>query len=144
MNEEMKMILEMVSEGKISVEEAQKLIAALPSEAGDDGSPAICRAKGGVSPKNISILVAENGKTKVNVKVPFFLVRAGLKLGRSLGSISAKHCRNPEKAKVFEILNEIDIDEMLAGIDDGEATLPITIVDADDANTGETVKIMIQ
>ena len=33
---------------------------------------------------------------------------------------------------------------MLAGIDDGEAVLPITIVDVDDASTGETVKIMIQ
>jgi hypothetical protein len=49
-----------------------------------------------------------------------------------------------KNAKVFEILNEIDVDGMLAGIDDGEAALPITIVDVDDANTGETVKIMIQ
>ena len=49
-----------------------------------------------------------------------------------------------KNAKGFEILNEIDVDEMLAGIDDGEAALPITIVDVDDASTGETVKITIQ
>ena len=125
-------------------EEAQKLIAALPSDAGKGGSPAVSRAKRGVSPQKLSIPVAKNAKTNVNIRIPFFLERAGLRPGRSLGSISAKHCRNPEEARGIEILNKIDIDEILAGIEDDEAILPITIVDVDDAETGETVKIMIQ
>ncbi|MFR9191172.1 MAG: hypothetical protein ACLVL7_13870 [Anaerotruncus massiliensis (ex Togo et al. 2019)] len=34
------------------------------------------------------MLVTENGKQKVNVRVPFSLVRVGLKMGKSIGAIS--------------------------------------------------------
>lgn len=72
MNEERRMILEMLQEGAISVEEAERLMEALPAEESRQLTTA-APARAGVSPKRVVVLVTENGKQKVNVRVPFSL-----------------------------------------------------------------------
>jgi polyhydroxyalkanoate synthesis regulator phasin len=80
MNEQRKDILDMLAEGKITAEEAERLIAALerdqPPAAGADTRP-----KG--RPKYMRVLVdaIDNGvPSRVNVRVPLQLLRAGVKL----------------------------------------------------------------
>lgn len=150
MNEERRLILEMLKEGTISVEEAERLMEALPktqeseepqplaleaAEAGDGPAP--------IAPKRIRIQVRENGKNKVNVRVPFSLVRVGLKLGQSFSSLGAKYV-DEEGAKAMEMLKNIDVDELLASISDGEITLPYAMVDVDDEDTGESVLVVLE
>ena len=84
MNQQGRDILQMLSEGKISSEEAERLLAALerdlpgPVGAGGDGG-----AK--AAPKYLRVVVdlAENnpdGPGRVNVRVPLQLLRAGVRL----------------------------------------------------------------
>ncbi len=143
MNEERRMILEMLQEGAISVEEAERLMEALPAEEPRQLAEAPVRA--GVSPKRVVVLVTENGKQKVNVRVPFSLVRVGLKMGKSIGAISLKSAKDdPQAQQALDILNNIDVDELLASIDDGEITLPYAIVDVDDEDSGDQVRVVLE
>lgn len=84
MNQQRRDILQMLSEGKITSEEAERLLAALdrdqPGPVGSTGDPA---AKG--APKYLRVVVdlAENnpdGPGRVNVRVPLQLLRAGVRL----------------------------------------------------------------
>jgi len=83
MNEHRRQILEMLSQGKISADEAERLISAMepPASAGDEsrGAPK-ARAKY----LRVQVDSDDNnggeGPTKVNVRVPMQLLRAGVRL----------------------------------------------------------------
>jgi hypothetical protein len=86
MNENRKRILEMLAAGKINADEAERLIAALekgplPTASGDDSGSAPK-----TWPKYLRVVVeSEEGQlgqrpSKVNVRIPFQLLRAGVKL----------------------------------------------------------------
>jgi hypothetical protein len=70
----------MLSKGQITADEAERLIAALekePSTSGVNDSESSSKVK----PKYIRVVVDDNGgATKVNVRVPMQLLRAGVKL----------------------------------------------------------------
>jgi len=86
MNEHRRQILQMLSEGKISADEAERLIAAMeePAAAGTPDSGSATTAK--PRPKYLRVQVdseddgGHEGPTKVNVRVPMQLLRAGVKL----------------------------------------------------------------
>ncbi len=77
MNDTRRQILDMLAQGKINSDEAERLIAAL--ERGDLSTP---RDTGAA--KYLRVLVDANdpldGPTKVNVRVPMQLLRAGVRL----------------------------------------------------------------
>ena len=84
MSEERKKILKMLAEGKISADDADRLIEALslkddPVLDKDDHESVDFSDKG--NPKNLRIKVASKNGDVVNIKVPLKLVRAGVKLG---------------------------------------------------------------
>jgi hypothetical protein len=77
MNEERKRILNMLAENKITAQEAEALLDAMsppPAKGAPDGGGAL-----GADPKYLRVLV-EGGEDKVNVRVPFQLLRAGVRL----------------------------------------------------------------
>jgi hypothetical protein len=85
MSDERKRILQMLSDGKISVDEAERLLTALGSS---DRELDVSGEQGGVStgrgaiPKYmyVSVQPKQEGKgERVNVRVPFGLFRAGMK-----------------------------------------------------------------
>jgi hypothetical protein len=77
MNEERKKVLEMLQQGKITVEEAEKLLAALasPEETKPGGEKPSC--------KYLKVIVEpgpqSEDRDRVNIRVPIKLIRAGLK-----------------------------------------------------------------
>jgi hypothetical protein len=81
MNEQRKQILEMLAEGKITADEAERLITALERDQPDAAS-----ASGKPRPKFLRVVVnsADNfgggGPGRVNVRVPISLLRAGVQL----------------------------------------------------------------
>jgi hypothetical protein len=85
-NEHRRQILQMLAEGKVNADEAERLICAVeePSEAksSENGSSAPAQAR----PKYLRVQVdsqgdsGHEGPTKVNVRVPMQLLRAGVKL----------------------------------------------------------------
>jgi hypothetical protein len=79
MNDNRRQILDMLAQGKITAEEAERLIAAL--ERGAAGATAMSESD---KVKYLRVLVDTNdpqeGPTKVNVRVPMQLLRAGVRL----------------------------------------------------------------
>jgi len=80
MNEQRRDILQMLTEGKITAEEADQLIGALDRDQ-PASPPADARPKG--RPKYLRVVVdatEDDGPVRVNVRVPLQLLRAGVRL----------------------------------------------------------------
>lgn len=143
MNESRKMILQMLKDGEISVDDAERLIEAVSDERPEESEA----APSGPSPKRISVKVTELGKTKVNVKIPFSLLRIALKLGKTAGlaaAITTKNVDGETATEILDALKEIDPDEILGSLSDGDISLPYTIVDVDDDDADQHVKIILE
>jgi len=91
MAENRKQVLEMLAQGKVNVEEAERLLSLLeqPPSAGPSG-PA---TEGGPKsqPKYLRVVVEpddEASKERVNIRVPMGLLRAGVKLAALIPSVA--------------------------------------------------------
>jgi membrane peptidoglycan carboxypeptidase len=76
MNEHRREILEMLSQGKITADEAERLLAALDRERPANDEPPTPSRR----PKYLRVNVQAEEETKVNVRVPMQLLRAGVRL----------------------------------------------------------------
>jgi hypothetical protein len=137
MNENRMQVLEMLAAGQITAQEAERLIAAL-----EGGSSAGAAAPGTESaqktrPKYLRVLVeAEelgnaHGPTKVNVRVPMQLLRAGVKLANLIPAQARDHVNVAlhEKGIPFDLsqIKPENLEEIIDQI--GDLT-----VDVDDKN----------
>jgi hypothetical protein len=141
MNEHRRRILDMLAEGKITAEEAERLIAALEKPSESAAPPA------GASPKYLRVVVdAEEGSgsdtpKKVNIRVPLQLLRAGVRLA----GVMPQHARERvnqrlrEKGIAFDIaqLKPENIEELIAQLND-------LSVDVDAANGHKRVKVFCE
>ena len=125
MNDEQRMIFEMLKAGEITAEEAERLMDAL-------GVPAHWTGVQGsaTAPSRLRVLVTEGGQKKVNVKIPFTVVRLAMKLGKGMSGLAVTF-GGSDGAKVKEALEQIDLDEILRQLGDGEIPLPCTLADID-------------
>jgi len=82
MSENRRQILDMLAQGKINADEAERLITALEREPATASGPAIEPRRSEVKYLRVVVdaLDDHEGPTKVNVKVPMQLLRAGVKL----------------------------------------------------------------
>lgn len=84
MNEQRRQILQMLSEGKITADEAERLIDAVEREQPESPPGAVPRPK--PRPKYLRVVVSSSdnfggdGPGQVNVRVPLQLLRAGVRL----------------------------------------------------------------
>jgi hypothetical protein len=145
MGENQKRILQMLAGGKISVEEASRLLSLVGEEpsTGDEGGAALKEAK--PTPKYLYIRVepkeghieheghhslAEHGR--VNVRIPVGLIRAGMKLKALIPPQVADDVNKAMKEKGigFDIHNLKDeyVDELIKALQETEIN-----VDSDEA-----------
>lgn len=104
MNADRRSILDMLAEGKINAEEAERLLLAM--DRGGSASTTTAEARPGHNgqPKYLRIAVDtdepgdDGGPTKVNIRVPMALLRAGVRL-TSLIPPGARDQVNAELAK---------------------------------------------
>jgi len=131
MPENKKRILEMLADKKITVEEAERLLALIASEdaAGNAGPEGVPGRKG--APKYLRVEVrpgadAESSPEaeRVNVRVPLNLIRAGMKLTALIPSQAAEKVRDAlkEKGVDFDLRNlkMDDIEELVEALSDLE------------------------
>jgi hypothetical protein len=127
MNNDRRSVLQMLADGKINADEAERLLGAM------EGSSSAPRALDGPStgqnkppPKYLRVSVDANepgeGPTKVNIRVPMALLRAGVRL-TSLIPPAARDQVNAELAKngmPFDIgqLKPENLDELISHLDD--------------------------
>ena len=123
MSEERKKILEMLAKGKISVDEAERLLSAL-SESEGESSPGK-RVK--VSNLKYLRVVVEPGPgsekdERVNIRVPIKLIRAGMKLASLLPNDVQGKVDDALKEKGmsldFSQINEENLEEIVESLRD--------------------------
>jgi len=134
-------ILNMLAEGKIKVEEAEKLLNALNEEPRDIETSASGPSSTPKNPKYLRVLVDsksnESGQPEtVNVKIPIQLLRAGIKLSSVLPSDASDKVHDAISDHGLNInLDDIkpeNIDELIKALND-------LTVDVNDGKT--TVKV---
>jgi hypothetical protein len=106
MSEDRRAILQMLSDGKVTADEADRLIGALEGSSAGSAAGSASPSNGAAKPrpKYLRVVVdADEGgsPTKVNVRVPMQLLRAGVRLA----SIIPPHARD----KVNEALAKNDM-----------------------------------
>lgn len=141
MSSERKKILEMLAEGKITADEADRLLAALEggSKSKSEGEPVTARS--GKKPKYLCVHVqskpGSNRKHEnVDIKVPLLLLKAGVKLGSLVPDhTKSKFASHLQDHGIGFDVNNMDAEKLEQLI---EALTETSIdVDADD----ETVRI---
>lgn len=102
MNEERKRILEMLAEGKINTEEAEKLLSALSKE--NETISGVTEKESRYKYLRVMVEPGPESKSpdKVNIRIPLKLIRAGLKL--------ASFIPKDAQVKVNEALHEKGIE----------------------------------
>jgi hypothetical protein len=122
MNEERKKILEMVASGKISVEEAERLMNAM-----DENPDSEDKGNGKVkNPKYLRIQVEPGSENsdgeRVNVRIPINLIKAGLKFASFIPKSSQNKVDDALKGHGlnidFDNLTSKDVDELIVNLND--------------------------
>jgi SHOCT-like protein len=143
MSEERKMILDMLADGKITVDEAERLLQALRNVAGDGPGATSATPKSSGRPKYLRVLVnpkdGAEGAERVDVRVPLKLIRAGMKLkGMMPAQAGEKFSTSLEKHGIkmdFDNLKGGDVDTLVEALTDMAVD-----VDAD----GRTVRVFCE
>ena len=126
MNEERRKILDMLAQGKITVEEAEKLLAAVGENGSGTGPAEATDAAGRRSWKYLRIQVepgaaSENGD-RVNIRVPFKLIRAGLKFAAFIPHEAHAKVNQAFKEKGMNVdlarITPQDLEEIVSNLDD--------------------------
>jgi hypothetical protein len=134
MNEQRRQILQMLAEGKITAEEAERLIDALEREQPESPPGAAPRPK--PRPKYLRVVVDDNsdgdGPTRVNVRVPLQLLRAGVRLTslippQALTQVNAQLNKSGVPIDLTQLKPQ-HIEELIEHLDD-------LTVDVDDPDT---------
>lgn len=138
MSNEKKQILEMLSQGKISVQEAETLLSAIGEKGGIASGPATPEKE--IKFLRISVDSKDEDADKVNIKIPIKFIKAGLKLTAFL----------PDKAyvKVNQALEENGFPLDLKAMKDADYSELIQALSDMDIHVqdkhGETVRIFCE
>jgi len=122
MNEEKRKVLEMLSQGKITVEEADKLLAAL----GESTAEPELDAAGKRVWKYLRVQVepgpGSESREKVNVRVPRKLIQAGLKFAAFIPQHAQGQVNQALKEKGINVdlakITPQDLEDIISNLDD--------------------------
>ena len=146
MSEHRRQILEMLSQGKISADEAERLISALEEPASTKSSTAESVSAGKNPPKYLRVQVdsegdgGQEGPTKVNVRVPMQLLRSGVRLAGLLPAQALYRANHAMQEQGIPIdLSQIkpeNLEELVDQLND-------LTVDVDQKDAGTKVRVRV-
>jgi hypothetical protein len=124
MNENRRQILEMLAGGKITADEAERLLGALEKEPVSANGAADGQAK--PRPKYMRVLVEaedeDDGPVKVNIRIPMQLLRAGVRLTSLIPAQARDHVNEAMREHGMEIdlsqLKPENLEEMIDQLND--------------------------
>ncbi|MDX9873016.1 MAG: hypothetical protein RBT41_11450 [Clostridia bacterium] len=131
MIEEKKRILEMIQEGKITSKEGLDLLEAL--ESGEDASTEV---DSNLKRKFLRIKVYTDKAVKVNINIPLALVKVASRFGAMGLKYIPEEARTEMERKGID-LSQIDIEELVAAIEQGLIDEKLVDVDVDDPKEGK-------
>lgn len=123
-NDEKMMILKMVSEGKITADDASKLLIALNLE-DDNKKKKKEEEKKEAKFLRVRITDTDSDKVRANIKIPISILHVGSKFG----------------SKFTQKIEGIETEDLMAAIDRGQVGQIVDIYDDDD---GEHVEVFIE
>ena len=140
MNEESRRILEMLSQGKITVEEAEQLLRAVG--AAPDASAGSGEESPRPAPRFLRVAVhktasEESARKEVEIRVPVTLIRAGMRLGSIIHRVAGEQVSRRLRAQGIDVdLSKIDaaavegllkdLGELTIDVDGGRAQIHVT------------------
>ena len=127
MSDESKRILQMLADGKVSVDEAERLLSALSAVGSGARSP-VSDSGPQAKPKYLRVVVdAEDnqngqGPAKVNIRVPMQLLRAGVRLSTLVPPQARDHVNEAMKRHGVDFdINQIkpeNVEELIEQLND--------------------------
>ncbi len=132
MNENSRRVLEMLSEGKVSVDEAERLLSLVDEEPEATGSvEQIVPSRTGPT-KYLRVTIEAEGEEHINVRVPLALIKAGVKLHTLLPEQAAKGIKKAMKKSGTDVdlhnLRTEDLEQLI----DALSEIEINVQDGDD------------
>jgi len=135
MSEETRRVLEMLSQGKVTVDEAEQLLRAVGAPGAEPGDAREVGAQASKpAPRFFRVTVSQPGRNggtteTVNVRVPMSVVRGGLRLGALIPGIMGERTRQRLREKGIDVdfakmdYNELeallkDLDQLTVDVDD--------------------------
>ena len=129
MDDNGKRILEMLSEGKISVEEAERLLSLVDAPAIPEPFEPGSRPKRRNGPGKYLRIVGVDGEERFDIRVPLSLIRGGVKLGGLFASGPGGKWNERLKERGID-LAQLDGDSGLDELIEGLAELEMDFQDA--------------
>lgn len=134
MNDDRKRILDMVAQGKISVQEAGKLIDALSQNQQAEPSAQDASSAMKKELKYLRVVVDSKQGDNVNIRVPMALLRAGLKLSAlvpplAYQKINEKLSENGVDIDINMLLKSSDIEQIIESL--GELNVDVNSAQGD-------------
>lgn len=146
MNEHRRQILQMLAEGKITADEAERLIAAFETSSASRAPDSAAEPGPKAPPKFLRVQVdseddcGHDGPTKVNVRVPMQLLRAGVRLASLLPAQALNRANDAMHAQGIPIdLSQIrpeNLEELVEQLTD-------LTVDVDQKDASSKVKVRV-
>lgn len=146
MSDSTKKILDMLSSGKITSEEAYRLIDAIKyaEDAKESGEQYASKQKKVPKYLRVTVNPSDNefsGKQeKVNIKIPLSLLRAGIKFTSLIPQNAYEHIDGTLKEKGFNIdirnIKQEDLEEIIDALSDMEVDI--------EGSDGEKVKVFVE
>lgn len=142
MSEERRQILEMLSSGKVSAEEAERLLDALDRNHLAPATTAVAEPRTRARYLRIQVQAkdGDDGPVMVNIRVPIQLLRAGVKLTSVIPPQAQGHVNEALREHGVPIdlskLRPEDLDELIDQLQD-------LTIDVDQAGDKEQVKVRI-
>ena len=87
--------------------------------------------------KGLLIRITEEGKTQPEVRIPYFVFKTGMKLGKIAGG-------KKNSGREWEMLNALDMDLVLESLNNGEQSLPCLLTEVDDAEKNQHIEIWLE
>jgi hypothetical protein len=109
MSDEMRRVLDLVAQGKITVDEAQLLLGAINAPAADEAAFAAGAEEGeGPKPRWLRIAVHKTAKEgrhdkDVNIRVPIAIIRTGMRLGALIPGLAGEQVQARMRERGLDI-----------------------------------------
>jgi hypothetical protein len=131
MSEERRQVLELLANGKITAEQAERLLDKLASAQAKEPAASAPGGESKAKPKFLCVVVDGAGGDKVNVRVPLALVRSGIKLAAVLPE--GAQAKLSERGLDLGQLSQLDADQLVEALRELQVDV--------DSETGDTVRV---
>ena len=132
MNENSRRVLEMLAEGKVTVDEAERLISLVDGEPAATASTQQMAHRVPEAARFLRVTIDSDGGEHVDVRIPLALIKAGVKLHTLLPEQAAKGIRKTMKKQGIDLdLHDLRTDG-LEQLIDALSEIEVNVQDGED------------